>query len=297
MQHPVGYVMKNGRPVLSDFLAVVTQEFAILAILHTLFAAYVVAGFFVMAVSAYQISRKQFPGFFEKSFRMGLVFASIFTLLVIIEGHMHGANLVETQPAKLAALETHWVTQARAPVYIFALPNLHGEGNSIEMGAIPGVMSLLAHHSFDATVKGLFDIPPDERPPVLATFASFRIMVGIGMFLLAVLAAAWYYSGRLKTSPLFLRFMAFSLPLPYLACLFGWTVAEVGRQPWIVYGLMKTARGSSPIAPSQAAASLVAFILVYTFIGITAFFLMGQAVKKGPEPIAPTGSGKEAADA
>ena len=118
MQHPVGYVIQNGRPVLSSFLAVVTQSYAILTILHTLAASYVVGGFFVMGISAYHILRKHHTGIFLRSFRIGLVFALLSSLFVVAEGHMHGSDLADKQPAKLAALESLWVTQKNAPVFV-----------------------------------------------------------------------------------------------------------------------------------------------------------------------------------
>ncbi len=282
MQHPVGYVMQNGRPVLSDFMAVVTQPYAVLTILHTLSAAYVVGGFFVMGISAYHILRKQHTDIFLKSFRIGLVFALIFSLFVVAEGHMHGADLADKQPGKLAALESLWVTQKNAPVYLIALPDPKNNGNIIEIGAVPGAMSLLAYHTADAVVKGLNDIPKEDRPPVLATFISFKIMVTLGMLFALLTVVGWFLRKRIASSRLYLKIMFYAIPLPYIACAFGWTVTEVGRQPWIVYGLMRTSQAVSPVAASQVALSLAAFIVVYTLIGLIAFTLMARAVRKGP---------------
>ena len=180
MQHPVGYTIRNGRAELTDFLAVITQKYAILTFLHTVSAAYILAGFFVMGICAYHLLRKQHISFFTKSFRLALSFALIFSLFEIVEGHMHGADLAEKQPTKLAAMETHWETSANAPVYLIAVPDLKNEGNLVQIGPIPGVLSLLAFHSTSATVKGLNDFPKDERPPVFLTFISFRLMVTLG---------------------------------------------------------------------------------------------------------------------
>jgi cytochrome bd ubiquinol oxidase subunit I len=282
MQNPAGYVMKNGRPVLSDLGAVVTQPYAILTILHTLAAGYVVAGFFVMGVSAYHIGRKQYLPIFKKSFRMGLAMAGIFTFFVVIEGHMHGAHLATLQPGKLAALEAHWVTQESAPVYIFALPDEKNDSNSVEIGRIPGALSLLAFHSSSAKVTGLRDIPKEARPPVAITYWSFRLMVVLGGLLLLLVVVVWFARNRLESYPLLLRMLLYAIPLPYIVNGLGWTVTEVGRQPWIVYGLMKTSKAVSPIAASQVAVSLAAFIIIYTIIGVVAFWLMAQAVRKGP---------------
>jgi cytochrome d ubiquinol oxidase subunit I len=143
-------------------------------------------------------------------------------------------------------------------------------------------MSLLAHHTTAAVVKGLNDIPKEDRPPVLATFISFKIMVALGVIFILLTVAGWFLRNRLESSPLYLKIMVYAIPLPYIACAFGWTVTEVGRQPWIVYGLMRTSQAVSPVAASQVALSLPAFIIVYTIIGLIAFTLMAQAARKGP---------------
>jgi cytochrome bd ubiquinol oxidase subunit I len=282
MQSPVGYVMQKGRPVLNDFVAIITQPYAILTILHVLSAAYVVAGFFVMGISAYHILRKQNLSFFTRSFRMGLTFALISSLFVVAEGHMHGADLVHKQPAKLAALEAHWETGKYAPVYMLAIPDEQNSRNSIQIGAIPGALSMLAYHTPSAEVKGLSDIPKAERPPVALTFLSFRLMVTLGMLFALLTIIAWFRRNKLESSPLLLKVMLYAIPLPYIACELGWTVAEVGRQPWIVYGLMKTSDAVSPVAASQVGTSLVAFVLVYSLLGLAAFLLMARAARKGP---------------
>jgi cytochrome bd ubiquinol oxidase subunit I len=285
MQHPVGYQMQNGRPVLTDLFAVVTQPFAILTILHVLSAAYVVAGFFVMGISAYQILRKVSVDLFEKSFRLALGMAILSCLFVVAEGHMHGADLAHSQPAKLASLEAHWVTQEQAPIYLLALPDRENAGNSIQIGALPGMLSLLASHRFDTPVVGLRDFPEDERPPVLPVFVSFRLMVGFGMAMIPLLLLAWIKRKALQSSPFLLKILTWTIPLPFLTCLLGWTVSELGRQPWIVYGLMKTTQAVSPVSPVQVLVSLMAFILLYTLIGVTAYWLMAAVVQKGPDQV------------
>jgi cytochrome d ubiquinol oxidase subunit I len=282
MQHPVGYVIRNGRAELVDFLSVVTQSYSILTFLHTSAAAYVLSGFFVMGVSAYHILCGQNGELFIKSFRIGLYFSLVFSVFVAAEGHMHGSDLAEKQPAKLAALESLWETQAYAPLYLVVLPNLENEGNSVEFGRIPGVMSLLAHHRPDAIVTGLNDIPKEVRPPVLPVFLSFRLMVMLGGLFVLLTLYGWLRRNKLESSRLYLRVMLFAIPLPYLVCTAGWTVTEVGRQPWIVYGLMKTADAVSPLSRSQVLLSLAAFIIIYSLVGIAAFWMMAKIIRKGP---------------
>ncbi len=282
MQHPVGYTIRGGRAELTDFLAVVTQPFAWHTILHTLSGAYILSGMFVMGVSAYHLLRRQQVSFFSRSFRMGTVMALIFSVVAVVHGHVQGSEVARTQPTKLAAMESLWETKQKAPQYLLVIPDEKGERNRLELGAIPGMLSLLAYHDVNATVKGLKDFPKEDRPPVTLTFLAFRIMIGLG-FLFPVLALwAWWKRHRLLESPRMLKVMLYAIPLPYIACQAGWTVTEVGRQPWVVYGVMRTADAVSPIAASQVAMSLTAFIVVYSLLGLTAFALMARYVKRGP---------------
>ncbi len=282
MQHPVGYVMRGGRPVLSDLVAVVTQGYALLTIAHTLSAAYAVTGFFVMGVSAYHLLRKQFLNIFSPSFRTGLSMAIIFSFLVVVQGHFYGTFLPHVQPAKLAALESHWETRDHAPMYLFALPDQAKAENRIAIGPLPSALSLLAFHSAGATVTGLRDIPPRDRPFVPAIFFSFRLMTGLGVVLLLLLIVAWLRRRRIESSRSLLRLFPYLIPLPYIACGLGWTVAEMGRQPWIVYGLMRTSAAVSPVAGVQVAVSLAAFLVIYLLIGIVAFRLIARSAARGP---------------
>lgn len=293
MQHPVGYIMQNGRPVLNDIAAVITQPYAVLTILHTLAASYVVSGFFVMGISAYHLLKKRHLDIFTRSFRIGLVFAAIFTFAVIIEGHTHASYLSGKQPAKLASLESHWETGKKAPIYLIAWPDEKNAANLIEMMPVPGALSLLANHSFNSTVTGLRDIPADERPPVAPTFVSFRLMVSIGGLLLLLVIIGLAGRKKVLENRLYLKAVLYAVPLPYIACALGWTVTEIGRQPWIVYGLMKTKEAVSMVHTSQVAVSLIAFIVLYSLIGIVAFALMAKIAKKGPEEaIAQTATGQ-----
>ncbi len=284
MQHPVGYVIKNGRAELASFAAVVTNPFGWLEFLHTVSGAYILSGFFVMGVSAYHLLRRRNISFFTRSFRVALAFALVFSLLEVVEGHIHGAEVARTQPAKLAAMESLWDTQARAPMALFLIPSPGRERNLVEVGRIPGLLSLLAYSDSGAVVKGLKDFPRDERPPVTITFLAFRLMVGLGILFVLLLVAGWFLRNRLVESSRYLRIMLWAIPLPYLALELGWTVAEVGRQPWIVYGLMKTSDAVSPISPGQVGVSLVAFILLYGFLGLVDFYLLAKYARKGPEP-------------
>ncbi|GKT09896.1 cytochrome ubiquinol oxidase subunit I [Desulforhabdus sp. TSK] len=283
MQHPVGFTIRNGRAELTDFLAVVTQPFAWHTIVHTLSAAYILSGFFVMSICAYHLLRKQHITFFTKSFRMGLSLALIFSVVEIVQGHMHGAEVAKVQPVKLAAMESLWETTAAAPQYLFLIPDEANERNSVSIGGIPGALSMLAYHTPDATVKGLKDFPKEERPPVTLSFLSFRVMVALGFLFLLLTVVGWFKRNKLVESPGYLKIMLYAVPLPYLAAEAGWTLAEVGRQPWVVYGIMKTSDAVSPIASSQVLISLIAFIGIYSLLGAAAFYLIISHALKGPQ--------------
>ena len=283
MQHPVGYAIRNGRAELTDFFAVITNKHGILEIVHVVPAALLLGAFFVMGVSAYHLLKKQHVPIFERSFRIGLTVGLATSLFVAFTGDLHGINVSKTQPAKLAAMEAHWETQTKAPIVLFALPDEENERNAVEIGKIPGLLSFLGFHDFNAEVTGLRDIPKDERPPVWPTFIGFRTMVGLGTLFILLTVYGWFRRNKLLESPTYLKIMLYSLPLPYIATEMGWVVSEVGRQPWIVYGLMKTANAASPIATEQVLISLIGFILVYGLLGAVGYYLIIKSVKEGPE--------------
>ncbi len=285
MQHPTGYVIRKGRAELTDFIAVITQPFAVLEFLHTISAAYILSAFFVMGVSAWHLLKKQHVEVFTRSFKIALIFGLVFSFFEVFEGHMHGADLAHSQPAKLAALDAHWETSAPAPMYLFSLPDDKNARNIVQIGKIPWGLSLMAFHDFTSEVKGLRDFPADERPPVLVVYAAFKTMVGLGFYFCLATLTGFVLRNRLPESRWYLWVMLFSLPLPYLAIQLGWIVAEVGRQPWIVYGVMKTSQAVSPaISGGQVLTSLLGFVFVYGLLGAVGIFLMWRAAVKGPVP-------------
>ena len=285
MQQPVGYVIRNGRAELADFSAVLFNKFSILQILHVIPAAFILSAFFVMGISAYHLLKKQHVEFAMRSFKIGLVCGLISSVFIVVQGDLHARHVTEVQPAKLAAMEALWETTTRAPMHLIALPDEKNERNAIQIGSIPGLLSFLGHHDFNAEIQGLKAFPRDERPPVLLTFLSFRGMVALGSYFVLMMLIGVWRRNRLQESRWYLMLMLYSIPLPYLAIQMGWIVAEVGRQPWIVYGIMKTADAVSPIATSQVGISLVAFILVYGLLGAVGFYLIFKFARKGPEPV------------
>ncbi len=286
MQHPVGYVLRNNRAEMVDFGAMLTNPYGWLKFGHTLTSGYVVAAFFVMGVSAYHLLKKNQPEFFRRSFRIAAVFGLLSTLAVAVIGDFHTAEVAQTQPTKFAAMESLWETQKNVGFNLFIIPDTEKECNIIEGPCVPNLLSYLAFHAADAEIKGLKAFPREERPPVWPTFLSFRIMVGLGfaMLLITVVAVIYAIRGTLELHPLFLKIMLFSIPLPYIAGQLGWIVAEVGRQPWIVYGVLKTTHAvSQSISTLQVYASLIGFTLLYGGLGVVDIYLLSKFSKKGPD--------------
>ncbi|GFK92399.1 Cytochrome bd-I ubiquinol oxidase subunit 1 [Fundidesulfovibrio magnetotacticus] len=282
MQNPLGYVMRNGRAELDDFLALITNPYAWGEYAHVLTAAYLLSGFFVMGVCAWHLLRKKEVDFYTRSFKYGVSFALIFSVLAALAGHAQGNLVAKLQPAKLAALEAQWNTEKRAPLHLLLVPGDAEKGNLVEALPIPGGLSFIAYNDINAEVKGLKDFKPEDRPPVAITFWSFRIMVGLGTLFIALAVFAWIKRNDLVNQPRLLRALLWVIPLPYIAIDCGWAVAEVGRQPWIVHGLMRTKDAVSPVEPSQVAVSLAAFIVVYAMLGAIDIYLLAKYAKKGP---------------
>jgi len=286
MQNPVGYVLRNNRAEMVDFWALITNPYGWLKFGHTLASGYVVAAFFVMGVSAYHLLKKNHTEFFRRSFSMAAVFGLVSSLAVAGIGDFHAVEVARTQPTKFAAMEAHWDTQRNAGYQLFLIPDTEKERNMTVGPAVPNMLSYLAFHSADAEVKGLKDFPREERPPVWATFLSFRAMVGLGfgMILLSLVAVFYVLRGTLEQHPRFLMVMLFSIILPYIAGQLGWVTAEVGRQPWIVYGVLKTADAVSlSVSTSQVIASLLGFTALYSALGVVDIYLLTKFAKKGPD--------------
>ena len=286
MQHPVGYVIRNGRAEMVDFTALLTNPYGLLKFFHTIFSGYVVAAFFVMGISAWHLLRKANQDFFRRSFRMAATFGLISALLVFLVGDFHAANVAGTQPAKFAAMEAVWETQKSAPYHFMLIPDVENERNTVESISVPKLLSFLAFHNGNAEVRGLKEFPRADRPPVLPVLAGFRGMAGLGILfmLLTLIAVILSRKERISESPLFLRIMLYCLPLPYIATQLGWVVAEVGRQPWIVYNVLRTADGvSRSISVPQVAASLAGFTLLYSLLALIDLYLLIKFARKGPD--------------
>jgi len=287
MQHPVGYHLANRRAEMTDFGALVTNPAGLLAFGHQIAAGFAVAGFFILGISSWHLLRSREPAFFARSFRLGAVVALVASILVAVIGDSQGVEVAKTQPSKFAAMESLWESGERVSMNLFQWPDADNDRNHFEAGRIPGLVSILAFHDPDARVTGLRDMAENERPPVWPTFLSFRLMVGIGMLMILVSALALWFS-RGKTDPAkarwLLSLLVWALPLPYLAIQLGWVVAEIGRQPWIVYGVLKTSEAvSRNVSAGQVWFSLGGFILVYGVLGAVDIWLLFKYARKGPD--------------
>jgi cytochrome bd ubiquinol oxidase subunit I len=286
MQKPVGFVLRNGRAEMNDFLALITNPYGWFKFLHTVTSGYMVAAFFVMGIAAWHLLRKNEIDFFTRSFKTAAMFGLLSGLAVGATGDFHAVEIAKVQPTKFAAMESVWETGTRVPMHMLLIPDEANERNAVEAVSIPGMVSFLAHHDVNAEIKGLKEFPKEERPPVLPVFLSFRLMVGlgtlmIGICLLAVIIPRWKHFVDFK---LFLWIMVAALPLPYITVQLGWLVAELGRQPWSVYGVLKTADSvSKSVTLLQVGGSLVGFTLLYGLLGAIDIYLLVKYAKKGPD--------------
>jgi cytochrome d ubiquinol oxidase subunit I len=293
MQTPAGHAIENGIIVPVDWWRIVFNASFPLRFAHMVLACYLTTAFAVAGLSAYMLlrgrgdSRERREGA-ARSLSMALWFATIFVPVQIFIGDLHGLAVLRLQPVKLAAIEANWETRANAPLVLFAWPNERTERNEYEV-AIPGLGSLILTHDLNGVVPGLRDVPRADRPPVAPVFFAFRIMVGMGVLMLLLsLWSLWLrWSGRLVDNRWFLRAAFAMTPSGFIAVVFGWYTAEIGRQPWVVYGILRTADAVSPVAPTAVAASLAAYAIVYTIIFAAGTYYLFKLLKKGPDPAAP----------
>jgi cytochrome d ubiquinol oxidase subunit I len=251
---------------------------------HMIMAAYIAGMFVVIGVCGFYLWRRRHLEFARTGLSIAMWVLLVLMPAQIAIGDMHGLNTLEHQPIKVAAMEGDWETRRGQPLVLFAWPDEAAERNDYEV-AIPKLGTLILTHDWEGEVAGLKAVPPQQRPPVPVVFFAFRAMVGIGLVLLAIVlaGAALRWRGRLYDTRWFSIVCAFSSPLPFLAILAGWTVTETGRQPYVVYGLLRTADAVSPVAPAAVFGSLALFVVVYTVLLIAFFFYATRLVLRGPE--------------
>jgi cytochrome d ubiquinol oxidase subunit I len=287
MHRPVGYEIVNGQAVLTSFSEVVFNYKAWLYFLHTQGSCWTVAAFFVLAISAYHLLRKRNPEVFGHSLRIALVFAAVGTVFSATSGHTAAQAAVQDQPMKFAAMEAQWEdSESPAPWSAIALINEQERRNDANL-EIPLLGSLLAYNNIEGSYPGMNRLneeyqqrygPGDYIPPVTPVYWSFRIMVGIGMLLMLTafggLFLWWRKREGLNETRWFLRALIWMLPLPWLANFFGWITTEMGRQPWMIYGLLTVEQGVSPNSAGEVLAGLIGLWVVYLgLIGLDIYLL------------------------
>jgi cytochrome d ubiquinol oxidase subunit I len=283
MQTPAGYQIIDGRFFPKDWMAIIFNPSFPYRLGHTVVAFYVTTGFVVLGVGAWLIrSARAAPE------GRVMVSTTLWLLLVLVPlqvalGDLHGVNTLRYQPAKLAAIEARWDTASRVPLTLFAIPDQKAQTNHLSLD-VPVLGSLILTHDPNGTIRGLKEWPRDQQPPVAIPFFAFRIMVGIGLIMLAivVLGTLLRPGGRLYRSRAFLLACQLAAPLGFVAVLAGWTTTEVGRQPWTVYGLLRTADSVSPsLTGADVALSFAGYIVAYLIMFPAGGLLMARIVRRG----------------
>jgi len=284
MQTPAGYEIVNGQFIPKDWIEVIFNPSFPYRLAHTAFAFFTTTGFVVLGVGAYLLRRNRSVPEARTMLSMALWALTVLVPLQMVIGDMHGLNTRKYQPAKLAAIEAKWDTGEGVPLTVFAIPDDKAERNKFAI-EIPYLGSLILTHDIHGEVKGLKDLPVDQRPPVAIPFFAFRAMVGCaGLMLALVLLGGWLrWNERLYDTRLYLLACQCAIPLGFIAVVAGWFVTEVGRQPWTIYGLLRTAASVSPsLTGSDVTLSLLAYMAAYLLIYPCGVILLVRLVRKGP---------------
>lgn len=290
MQTPAGFTIgEDGRFFATDWMKVIFNPSFPHRLVHMLLAAYVTTSLVIGGVGAYYIWQKKHQAEGRFLLKFATVAIAILAPLQIYAGDSHGLCVLKHQPVKIAAMEGLWETKAGIPLILFALPDQKNETNHYELG-INKLSSLILTHTWNGTVKGLKEWPKEERPPVAIVFWSFRIMVGIGfaILLLSILSMVSLYKKKLGEYKLLNALWMLMIPAGFVAILAGWTVTEVGRQPYTVYGLLKTVDSVSPsINAAQLSWTLASFVLLYLTLFAIGTYYMANLIRTGIKPAAP----------
>ncbi len=285
MQTPTGHVIQNGMAVPADWLRIIFNPSFPYRLAHMVTAAYLTTSFVVLAVGARYLIAGSFLEEAKTMLRMGVGFAAIVAPLQLFIGDQHGLNTLEHQPIKVAAMEANWKEKVSAPLVLFAWPDQKNQRNLLEI-AIPGGASLILRHDANAAIPMLSSVPPAEQPPVASVFFAFRIMVGLGLFMIF---AAWvgtflWWRRKLFDTHWFLWPAQHVWWIGFVAIIAGWMVTESGRQPYLVYGLLKTLDGTSPVLGGQILLTLILFVAVYAVVFSMGIYYINRLIAIGPKP-------------
>jgi cytochrome bd ubiquinol oxidase subunit I len=288
MQTPAGFEMVDGRFVPTDWMAVIFNPSFPYRLAHTVVAVYLTTAFTVIGVGAWYLRHARYQEESRIMIAMGVLLASLLVPGQLLLGDLHGLNTLEHQPQKLAAIEGIWEGGPGQPAVLFAIPDEAAERNRMEL-AIPKLGSYYLTHDWEGSVKGLKDFPKADRPPAVLPFFGFRVMVGMWVVMLALTLWAWLLAARrrLYESPLYLRAATAAIPVGYIAVTAGWITTEVGRQPWVVYGHLRTADAVTPsLTGGDVIASLLVYIAAYTVIFGAGVYYLFRLVQRGmPEQL------------
>jgi len=280
MQTPVGHVMDAGQIIAGDWVKVIFNPSFPLRLTHMLLASGLTAAFVVVGLSAWRLLRAGEDVSARKTLRFGLLLAAVLAPLQIFVGDLHGLNTLEHQPAKIAAIEAIWKTQKGAPLVLFAVPDDNKRRNDFAV-EIPKLASLILKHDGDAELKGIDAFAPDA-PPVAPVFFAFRVMVGLGMLMLLLAWGGTWMTRGGKLAPRWLLWVfAGSTFAGWIATLAGWLVTEIGRQPWLVTGILKTAEAAGGASGAQLGVSLAGYILTYALMLIAYLVVLTHLSGKG----------------
>jgi cytochrome d ubiquinol oxidase subunit I len=287
MQTPQGFSIVDGRVMPLDWLAIVFNPSFPFRLMHMAIAAFVATAFFVGSSAAWHLLRKNDTPAVRKMLSMAMWMALIVAPIQAVVGDAHGLNTLEHQPAKIAAIEGHWenVGNEATPLVLFGIPDMDAEKTRYAV-EVPYLGSLILTHSLDKQIPALKSFPKEDRPNSTIIFFSFRIMAGLGMLMIftGLLGLALRRNGALYRNRLFLRLVLFMGPTGLIAMLAGWITTEVGRQPWVVYGLMRTADAASNHSVTQLSISLALFVVIYFSVFAVGIGYMMKLVRKGPQP-------------
>jgi cytochrome bd ubiquinol oxidase subunit I len=283
MHTPAGFELRDGIAYPTDWFDIIFNPSFPYRFTHMMIATYLTTSLVVLANGARYLLAGRFEREARTMVRMGLGMLAVLAPLQILVGDLHGLNTLEHQPAKIAAIEAHWDGSKPAALVLFAWPDAKAERNHAEI-AIPNVGSLVLKHDAQGLFPGLTDFKRQDRPPVVPVFFMFRLMVGIGLLMLAigVVGVLLWWRKRLFDSRWFLAPLAWCWPLGFVALLAGWMVTEIGRQPWLAYGVLRTADATSPVAASTVAVSLALFVLVYCVVFSIGVLYIDRMLHKGP---------------
>jgi len=292
MQEPMGYVLNNGRAEMASFVDLIFNPNVWVMFPHTVTAGFTTAAFFVMGISAYHLIRKNAVDLYRRSFQIAAIFGFVSVLLVVLNGHSQAQHMVQSQPMKMAAAEALWQTESPASFSLITIGDLTQREEVFSI-RLPRLLCLMAYDHLDCTVKGINNLqaeyeqqygPGDYIPPVAVIYWSFRLMVGAGFAMVGLaLYARFLVMGEIITArPRAIRLFLWAMPLPYLANTFGWLLTELGRAPWIVYGLLKLDQAVSPTVPAgQVLLSLVGYTVVYGGLMAVTVYLLSKFARAG----------------